>query len=140
MKSRTKIPNHNKLNIDAGNYNPYPKFGVSPRKITFGSKYKFKPDNNPAPGAYNPENSQKLTKPSSVMTPLFVKNVGKKIKKDCSPDAGYYEPHKKFGTTDKKMHFGSKYKFKADKNPCPGQYQPSDRITRANLPTFDWSK
>jgi len=50
MKSRTKIPNQNKVNTDAGNYNPYPKFGFSPRKITFGSKYKFKPDSNPPPG------------------------------------------------------------------------------------------
>ena len=74
------------------------------------------------------------------MTPMFVKNVGKKIKREVSPDAGCYEPHKKFGTTNKKITFGSKYKFKADSNPCPGQYQPSFDATRAKTPTFDWSK
>jgi len=74
------------------------------------------------------------------MTPIFIKTNGKKIKREASPDGGYYEPHKKFGTTHKKLTFGSKFKWKPDSNPCPGQYQPSIDATRAKTPAFDWSK
>lgn len=108
--------------------------------MTFGSKYKFKPDKNPPPGLYNTDNATKLVKPSSVMTPVFTQKVGRKVKRQASPDAGCYEPHKQFGYTHRKITFGAKYKFKPDKNPAPGQYQPSIDVTRPKTPKIDWSK
>ena len=40
---------------EAGQYEPHKSFGDIPQKVDFGSKYKFKPDSNPPPGFYDPQ-------------------------------------------------------------------------------------
>lgn len=41
--------------IGPGAHDPYKEFGSELKnKVTFGGKYKWKPDNNPPPGIYDP--------------------------------------------------------------------------------------
>ena len=84
-------------------------FGSDLNKVDFGRKYKFKPDSNPPPGMYDPNDS--FVKTSSI-TQSFGKSkanmdgrAGKGSFLDLptkdNPSAGNYEPNKKFGQ-DKK--------------------------------------
>ena len=69
-------------------------------KVTFGPKYKWKPDSNPPPGIYDP--NVNFTKPSSK-SPAISPSKSKRTDFTDSPlkenpDAGYYEIRKEFGS------------------------------------------
>lgn len=98
-------------------------FGSEVRNsVSFGSKYKFKPDENPVVGKYDVEKSLDYLRPSRAVkisgrykTPVKGPEV--------TPDPGTYDRHlKPFGSIKKKIDFGSKYKFKPKEGPAPGQY------------------
>ena len=58
-----------KENPSGGNYQKVKDFGSDLKnRVTFGSKYKWKPDSNPPPGLYDIDRAQKLTKPSVATT------------------------------------------------------------------------
>ena len=52
------IDHPTKDNPSSGNYEPNKAFGSDLKKVGFGSKYKFKPNNNPPPGMYDPSDTQ----------------------------------------------------------------------------------
>ena len=56
-----------------------------------GGKYKWKANDNPPPGLYDPEDGTKLTKPSSRAF-QYRNDVGFKKPAEISPDGGEYEP------------------------------------------------
>ena len=91
-----------------------------------GSKYEFKADRNPPPGLYSIEEADALTKPktrSAIIREDFIQN---KRKQEPSPDPGQYDNHLTPFASDTKPNvtMGSKYEFKADRNPPPGLYDP----------------
>jgi len=110
--------------------------------MTLGGKYKFKPDSNPPPGSYEP--NDKMSKPSTV-NQAFGKSkanldgrLGKGSFIDApnrdNPSAGNYEPHKSIGKSNgNRMTLGGKYKFKANNNPPPGLYN-ADRSLNYTKP------
>jgi hypothetical protein len=53
---RKNVGNTKKVEVtpDAGQYEPSRPFGYTERKMTMGSKYRWKPDSNPHPAYYNP--------------------------------------------------------------------------------------
>ena len=53
---RKNVGNAKKVEVtpDAGQYEPDRPFGYTERKMTMGSKYRWKPDSNPHPAYYNP--------------------------------------------------------------------------------------
>lgn len=105
-------------------------------KTDFGQKYKFVPNSNPPPGLYDPEKASKLVHPRTKFMAVTTKEkLGDFtiMENQQYPDAGLYEATKPFGHGLKKVNFGSKYKFKADKNPGPGQYD-ADKAKAATMP------
>lgn len=94
--------------------------------ITFGSKYQFKPDSNPAPGSYDVESSYRMVKARSPDVRIREPLIAEKRQKERGPDPGQYDAHlTPFGANiTNKAIFGSKYEFKPDKNPPPGLYNP----------------
>ena len=120
-------------NPDGGVYSGHiKKFGATTKKIGFGSKYKTKYNNNPAPGIYDP--SSKLTLPNSrsalIKTGDAARSKFTESPTRGNPDGGVYSGHiKTFGATTKKIGFGSKYKTKYNKNPAPGIYDPRNTQT-----------
>ena len=46
-------------------YDPHTNFGGDSRPMTMGSKYKWKANDNPPPGYYDPDVASSLTKPRS---------------------------------------------------------------------------
>lgn len=130
----TKMPQRE--NPSSGTYNTARPFGSECKNpMTFGPKYKWKPDSNPPPGLYSPDT--KMTKPSSTLY-----SPGKSKRTDFTdsplkenPDAGFYNNHlKKFGSDVKGCtNFGSKYKTKIESNPGPGIYDPHTAFS-ATLP------
>lgn len=98
-----------------------------------GSPYKFKPDKNPPPGSYDLEEAWNKTTPRPLV-PKYKAKAGREKKPDVTPDAGFYEPQKPFGYTEKKMTIGGKYKWKPDGNPHPAYYQPNDKLTKSSTP------
>lgn len=105
-------------------------------KTDFGTKYKFVPNNNPPPGLYDTDKAMKLVQPRTKF--MAVPNKEKLgdftvLKNQDNPDAGLYNSQKPFGHGLKKVDFGSKYIFKPDRNPGPGQYN-ADRAKTATMP------
>lgn len=87
-----------------------------------GSKYEFKPDRNPPPGAYNIESGHNMSK-SSVRSAHIREDTSpyrRPIEK--SPGPGEHTGHlTAFGAdVTRNITMGSKYEFKPDKNPAPG--------------------
>ena len=96
--------------------------------MTLGGKYEWKADSNPAPGQYEPEGAVGQVKPRSKAA-LIREETGYKVPREPSPDAGMYDGHiKPFGANDKQMTLGGKYKWSADSNPAPGQYEPEGAV------------
>jgi hypothetical protein len=90
--------------------------------IGMGSKYEFKPDRNPPPGAYNIESGHNMSK-SSVRSAHIREDTSpyrRPIEK--SPGPGEHTGHlTAFGAdVTRNITMGSKYEFKPDKNPAPG--------------------
>mgnify|MGYP000727560471 CR=1 FL=1 len=87
-----------------------------------GSKYQFKPDKNPPPGAYDINSGLNLSQTKSRAAHIneevhpYRRPVGE------SPDPGFYDRHlTAMGVNVKpNINMGSKYEFKPDKNPAPG--------------------
>ena len=95
-------------------------------KMHFGGKYKFKANNNPPPGLYDPK--PEATKPKA---PGFSMDQTTSGRSDftSSPmkdnqSGGQYDKHlTPFGADVKQtMTLGGKYKWKPDSNPPPGLY------------------
>ena len=112
---------------DGGEYEPDAGkgFGNSPGRMTMGGKYKWKPNDNPAPGQYDPADAEKLVRPKSVEF-RYRPDTGYKKPAEIGPDGGEYEPDtgRGFGNSPGKMTIGGKYKWKANDNPPPGLYDP----------------
>ena len=96
-----------------------------------GSKYQFKPDNNPPPGLYNVESGDGLTKSKSRSAHIREPVFPHRRPQEGSPDPGSYDKHLRgFGEdVTHRMHIGGPYQFKADGNPPPGYYNiyPADK-------------
>jgi len=73
-------------------------FGSGMNKVNFGSKYVFKADSNPAPGQYNADLSKEKVLERKYEAFIKVRK-GRDMPKEKLPEAGQYEPHKKFGQT-----------------------------------------
>lgn len=67
-------------------------FGSDLQNISFGSKYIFKPDQNPGPGLYDPELAMRQVSTKSYET--FIKQGRKSMVVEHNPDAGAYNPYK----------------------------------------------
>ena len=54
---RKEVGRNKKMEVtpDAGQYEPMRPFGYNDKKMTMGTKYKWKPDSNPHPAYYNPQ-------------------------------------------------------------------------------------
>lgn len=135
-QDRSKRSDFTKLgqrdNPSGGEYDKHKPFGASNNKMTFGGKYKWKPDSNPPPGLYDPNIKAVIGHSSSVLlSPDKTKRVdftATPMKE--MPDAGLYDKHiKPFGSDVKKVDFGSKYITKYDNNPPVGIYDPENRQT-----------
>ena len=105
-------------------------------KTDFGQKYKFVPNSNPPPGLYDTDKAQKLVQPRTKF--MAVPNKEKLadftvVEGRNMPDAGLYNATKPFGHGMKRVNFGNKYEFKADKNPGPGKYN-TDKAKAATMP------
>ena len=87
--------------VGPGAHDAFKPFGSDLSKVNFGSKYKFDPGTNPGPGQYEPRTAGKVVHPKSYEA--FIKRTKDIRSKDPNPDAGQYEPHQPFGTSDKKM-------------------------------------
>ena len=95
-----------------------------------GSKYRWAPDSNPPPGAYDINHGEKLTKPKSLTTSISngPERLKKKVKEGPAP--GQYDQHiKPFGSETKCYTIGAKYKWAPDRNPGPGSYNTSQAET-----------
>jgi len=111
------------------------------QKVNFGSKYEFKPDKNPAPGTYDADEAYKKNHHRSYQTYFLSSEKkegvligGKEPGNDIAGDPGAYT--KDIITMGKGLNnvtMGSKYEFKADKNPAPGQYD-ADKAIEATKP------
>ena len=103
------------------------------RNIGMGSKYEFKPDTNPAPGQYNIEQGHNMSKSQSKSVIIREETSPYRRPKENSPGPGEHDGHLiSIGQSIKtNIGMGSKYVFKPDKNPAPGQYEPGHSQTKA---------
>ena len=98
--------------------------------MTLGGKYKWKPDENPAPGQYECAGAVAAVKPRSKAAIIREKDEYQ-VPRENSPAPGQYDSHlKDFGTNDRKMTLGGKYKWKPDENPAAGQYEPNHNVIK----------
>ena len=121
---------------DAGMYEPHKPFGEINQSIDFGSKYEFKPDQNPPPGFYNPNiDAVKPKVPNGNINPESW--ITKRVQLP-TPGSGSYDPYQPFGDNLQNIDFGSKYEFKPDQNPPPGFYNPdqADSQTKPSSTSF----
>ena len=91
------------------------------KKVDFGTPYKFKPQEGPAPGQYNPDSAVKLTKPKeyeAFIDPGQYKKEGElfygtRSNAEVANDPGKYDGHlTNFGSELKNTaKMGNKYKF-----------------------------
>jgi hypothetical protein len=90
--------------------------------ITMGSKYEFRPNSNPPPGAYNTESGILAMLPNSRSAFIREEVSPYRRPKDKSPDPGIYDGHLSIFAADisTRIGMGSKYVFKPDTNPAPG--------------------
>jgi hypothetical protein len=89
-----------------------------------GSKYIFKPDKNPPPGAYDLEASRNHTQSKSRTAHINRETSPYRRPAENLPGAGHYDGHlTSFGADIKtNIGMGSKYVFKPDSNPPVGRY------------------
>ena len=102
-------------------------------KVNFGSKYEFKPDQNPGAGTYDPDPAQKHTKPRTYEA--FIRPRDPQDYLAAPGDSGpppYDADKSTFGDLKSKIDMGSKYKFSVNDVPPPGTYNPdpADSITK----------
>ena len=104
-------------------------------KMDFGNKYVFKPDQNPAPGQYNIDGGHSMTKSNSKSVIIREETSPYRRPKENSPGPGEHDGHLTAFGSDVKANIGmgSKYVFKPDKNPAPGQYDPDHNQSKASL-------
>ena len=94
-------------------------FGEKMNKVGFGSKYKFDPGNNPAPGQYEP--NVNMIKPASKGGKIHQPTTSYKRPEEQLPEPGQYQAETvTFAKGMKKVDFGRKYEFKVDSNPRVG--------------------
>jgi len=95
-----------------------------------GAKYVFKPDTNPAPGQYEPNESQTKFQNKSVI--IREETSPYRRPKEQSPDPGQYNGDVVTFGKDVKANpgMGNKYIFKADSNPAVGQYEVNESQTK----------
>ena len=91
-----------------------------------GSKYEFKPDKNPPPGAYDPSSGHAMSSTKKRVRSAHIREDTYTYRrpKHENPDPGRYDGHLTPFAADIKTNvgMGSKYIFKPDKNPAPGTY------------------
>jgi len=92
--------------------------------ITMGSKYEFKPNRNPPVGGYNTDRGINAISPKSRSAIIREDVYPYRRPKETSPDPGIYDGHLSIFGADvtRRIDMGSKYIFKPDQNPAPGQY------------------
>lgn len=101
MQGRKPETSHEKMQRDKSPgpcyYNTTREFGKDTTSVSISAKPKWKPLNvNPGPCDYD-----NINNPSKPRTPAFDMSKTKPrkyAKRDKTPAAGHYEPHKKFGT------------------------------------------
>jgi len=118
---------------DAGTYAPADinTFGKDIKnKLNFGSKYEFKPNNNPAPGSYDVDAADKVTKATTRGATIKEPSNLYRRPAENQPDPGSYAPKdlNMMGKGMKNVTMGSKYEFKPNKGPAPGQYDADKAI------------
>jgi hypothetical protein len=97
------------------------KFGDITQNINFGSKYKFVPNSNPPPGAYESSRGEDYIRPRSPSPYIRERIIPESLmrKKESVPEN--YPAHEDVSARIKtKIDFGRKYEFKTDRNPAPG--------------------
>jgi hypothetical protein len=111
-------------NPEPGQYDAHLKpFGYSPRKMTMGGKYKWKPDSNPPLGGYDLDSGYAATKYMNRSCIIKGETSPYRRPKEQNPEPGQYDAHlKPFGSDSRKMTLGGKYKWKPDSNPPIGGY------------------
>ena len=110
-------------NPDPGQYDSHLKpFGSGLNKsANMGSKYQFKPDSNPPPGAYDIDSGLNVTQFKNKSVIIQKETSPYRRPKESNPDPGQYDRHlKPFGSDLKGISMGSKYKFTPDDNPKIG--------------------
>ena len=117
--------------VGPGSVDPYKPIGSGMNKVNFGSKYEFKPDNNPGVGTYNPDPAMKHVKEKKYEA-YFLSYKKPKPQLNDGPDPGTYDRHlTSMGENIKQsMTLGGKYEWKADNNPPVGGYDPNESITK----------
>ena len=113
-------------------------FGYSEKKMTMGPKYKWKPDSNPHPAYYTPNDM--LTKSRSPITKITNspsrRNKFLESPADKNPSALSYNGIKPFGSDNKnKMTMGGPYKWKPNDVPPPGYYDVDANKIKPRVPT-----
>lgn len=103
-----------------------------------GYKYEAVKNFNPGPGDYKPDQAEKHLKPR-VPGALIKEDVSPERRPaEITPDPGNYDGGDlKFASDLKKTaDMGSKYVFKANSNPGPGDYKPdtAEKIVKPKIP------
>ena len=115
-------------NPGAGHYDGHlDKFGSKiTHKMDFGSKYEFKPDSNPPVGGYNPDSGHAMISTSKRSRSALIREDVYSFRRPVeeNPGPGNYDKHlDAFGSkVTQNIGMGSKYVFKADRNPPVGAY------------------
>lgn len=115
-----------------GQYDPLTKFGQTKKHFTLGAKRFDLKDKSNAPHAYEYEKAWKSNS-KKVHTPKISQRVGREPRPFITPDAGRYNPEKKFGDTHQKMTMRKRPVDKM-KNVTPEFYVPDDSIVRSRTP------
>ena len=121
---------------EPGQYDAHLKpFGSDVKSFTMGSKYKWKPDENPPIGGYDVEGAFKsLNKSKSAIIRKEVSPYRRP--KDGSPDPGAYDGHlTKFGSNTKSFTIGLKMPESHNNNPGVGYYNPdkAESVTKSRV-------
>lgn len=118
-------------NPEPGQYDRHlTKFGSNGKKFSIGLPAKWKPDENPPVGGYNPlfYATQPMNKSAIIKSPVSPY----RRPKESFPEPGQYTGHlTPFGADAKKIDFGNKYIFKVDRNPKVGYYSPNHSLTKS---------
>jgi hypothetical protein len=108
--------------------------------MTMGGKYKQEVNTNPAPGAYEPERADSLTKFRNRAATIREDSIPKKSRLDSKPDEnpspGQYDGHlTPFGSNVKSFKIGEKRESKIDRSPGPGDFDTdaSFNLTKGSI-------
>lgn len=74
-------------NHGPGAHDPHKPFGAELNNISFGSKYKFKPDENPPAGLYDPETANRHVKPR-IRAAIIKEDKSFAVPRENSPAPG----------------------------------------------------